>query len=470
MTIILKLEFSKKINVTIFVAFLNKLISSMNRVAFHTLGCKLNFSESSAIARQFIEGGFQRVDFGQTAEVYVINTCSVTEQANKKCRRFIRQALKQNTSAYIIIVGCYAQLKPHEIAEIPGVDMVLGAGDKFRILALVDDFQKEDNPCVYNSNIKEISHFVDAFSIGDRTRSFLKIQDGCDYSCSFCTIPLARGRSRSDHLSNILSNAKKIAAEGVKEIVLTGVNIGDYGKDQPDTFLDVIKALDEVAGIERFRISSIEPNLLNQEIIDFVASSQRFMPHFHMPLQSGSNELLGKMRRRYKRELYSERVANIKSLMPHACIGVDVIVGFPGETERHFQDTYRFLNELEVSYLHVFTYSEREHTLAADLPGKVDMGIRHQRSKMLRILSEKKRRSFYQQFVGQTRPVLLEGKPDAGSIFGFTDNYIKVLAPAEATNINQIQDFRLLAVNADGVMEVDTQPQMQSVKGCKSRS
>lgn len=426
----------------------------MNRVAFHTLGCKLNFSETSAIARQFTEGGFERVNFSQPADVYVINTCSVTEQANKKCRRFIRQALKQNESAYIIIVGCYAQLKPKEIAEIPGVDMVLGAGDKFRILELVDDFRKEDNPCVYNSNIKEVNSFVDAFSIGDRTRSFLKIQDGCDYKCSFCTIPLARGNSRSDGLDNILANARKIAAKGVKEIVLTGVNIGDYGKDQSGTFFDVIKALDNIDGIERFRISSIEPNLLNHEIIEFVANSKRFMPHFHIPLQSGNNELLAKMRRRYKRELYEDRVEKIKKDMPHACIGVDVIVGFPGESETQFQDTYRFLNALDVSYLHVFTYSERENTHALTLPDVVDMGVRHQRSKMLRILSEKKRRFFYEQFIGQTRPVLFEGKPDIRRMFGFTDNYIKVVAPFEEGCINEIQEYELTGVNADGVMEV----------------
>ena len=312
------------------------------------MGCKLNFSETSAIARQFLEEGFSKTDFSNPADVYVINTCSVTENANKKCRKIIKQALKQNHEAYIIVVGCYAQLKPTEISEIPGVDMVLGAGDKFRILELVENFTKESNPCIFHGKIGEVNSFKDAFSLGDRTRSFLKVQDGCDYKCTFCTIPLARGKSRSDSLSNILDNAKKIAEKGIKEIVLTGVNIGDYGKDQPGTFLDVIKALDEVEGIERFRISSIEPNLLNNQIIEFVSKSKRFMPHFHIPLQSGNNELLGKMRRRYKRELYQDRVSTIKSLMPDACIGVDVIVGFPGETEAHFEDTYRFLNELDI--------------------------------------------------------------------------------------------------------------------------
>ncbi|MCB0855679.1 MAG: MiaB/RimO family radical SAM methylthiotransferase, partial [Bacteroidetes bacterium] len=301
----------------------------MHTVAFHTLGCKLNFSETSAIGRQFLEKGFSKTDFSNPADVYVINTCSVTENANKKCRKIIKQALKQNPDGYIIVVGCYAQLKPTEISEIPGVDMVLGAGDKFRIFELVDNFTKESNPCIFHGKITEVNSFKDAFSVGDRTRSFLKVQDGCDYKCSFCTIPLARGKSRSDKLENILANAQSIASRGVKEIVLTGVNIGDYGKDQPGTFLDVIKALDETEGIERFRISSIEPNLLTNQIIEFVAQSRRFMPHFHIPLQSGNNELLSKMRRRYKRELYQDRVSTIKSLMPDACIGVDVIVGFP---------------------------------------------------------------------------------------------------------------------------------------------
>lgn len=431
----------------------------MKRVAFYTLGCKLNFSETSAIGRQFTEAGFDKVPFEEEADVYVINTCSVTENANRKCRKVVKQALKQNKAAYVAVVGCYAQLKPKEISEIPGVDMVLGAGDKFRILELAKDFQKGDNSCVYNSNIKEVDGFVDAYSVGDRTRAFLKIQDGCDYKCSFCTIPLARGKSRSDSLENILSNARKLSASGIKEVVLTGVNIGDYGKEQPGTFLDVIKALDTAEGtenIQRFRISSIEPNLCNDEIIAFVAGSQRFMPHFHMPLQSGNNEMLGKMQRRYRRELYTERVNKIKELMPHACIGVDVIVGFPGETEKHFLDTYQYLQELPISYLHVFTYSERENTKAWNMPGVVPVPERHQRSKMLRILSDKKRRFFYEQYIGQERPVLFEGKEASGEMNGFTDNYVKIVTSAKPELINEIYSVSLSSVNPDGLMEIES--------------
>ncbi|MEM6765919.1 MAG: tRNA (N(6)-L-threonylcarbamoyladenosine(37)-C(2))-methylthiotransferase MtaB, partial [Bacteroidota bacterium] len=401
----------------------------MKSVAFHTLGCKLNFAETSTVGRQFLNAGFQKKEFHEAADVYIINTCSVTEQANKKCRKIIKQALKQNEDGYVIIMGCYAQLKPTEISEIPGVDMVVGAGDKFRILELIEDFQKTDNPCVYNDAIKEVNDFHASYSIGDRTRSFLKIQDGCDYKCSFCTIPLARGKSRSDSLENILRNAEELAEGGIKEVVLTGVNIGDYGKDQPGTFLDVIQAIDEVEGIERFRISSIEPNLLSNEIISFVAQSKRFMPHFHIPLQSGNNEILGKMRRRYRRELYADRVSQIKSLMPNACIGVDVIVGFHGETDAHFQDTYAFLNELDISYLHVFTYSERENTHALSMQGAIPKHKRRERSQMLRILSEKKKRFFYEPFTGSARPVLWEGKEANGMIEGFTDNYLKVKIP-----------------------------------------
>ncbi|MEO0471246.1 MAG: tRNA (N(6)-L-threonylcarbamoyladenosine(37)-C(2))-methylthiotransferase MtaB [Bacteroidota bacterium] len=429
----------------------------MKTVAFHTLGCKLNFSETSAIGRQFLENGFSKTDFSQPADVYVVNTCSVTENANRKCRNVIRQALGHNPDGFVIVVGCYAQLKPKEIAEIPGVDLVLGAGDKFRIMELVADFTKNDNPCVFNSNIKEVNGFVDAYSVGDRTRSFLKVQDGCDYKCAFCTIPLARGKSRSDSLDNILTNARKIAASGVREIVLTGVNIGDYGKDQPGTFFDVVKALDqdpELDAIARFRISSIEPNLLTDEIIRYVAGSQRFMPHFHIPLQSGNNEMLARMRRRYKRELYADRVQLIKEVMPDACIGVDVIVGFPGETDAHFEDSYQFLSELNVSYLHVFTYSERENTVAADLDGVVPLKVRNQRSNRLRMLSTKKRRVFYEQFVGEKRPVLFEGKDRDGLVNGFTDNYIKVVRDFSAALPNQIQIQSLEAVNANGLMTV----------------
>lgn len=430
----------------------------MNRVAFYTLGCKLNFSETSAIGRQFTSAGFDKVSFEEEADVYVINTCSVTENANRKCRKVVKQALKQNEAAYIAVVGCYAQLKPKEISEIPGVDMVLGAGDKFRIMELAKGFQKGDNSCIYNSNIDDVNSFVDAYSVGDRTRSFLKIQDGCDYKCTFCTIPLARGKSRSDSLENILSNARKLSADGVKEVVLTGVNIGDYGKDQPGKFLDVIQALDEAEGtenIKRFRISSIEPNLCNDEVIAFVSRSKRFMPHFHMPLQSGNNELLAKMRRRYKRELYTDRVNQIKELMPHACIGVDVIVGFPGETEAHFLDTYQYLQELPISYLHVFTYSKRENTLAWDMPGAVHVPERHRRSKMLRILSDKMRRFFYEEYAGQERPVLFEGKDTSGEMFGFTDNYVKVVTSAKAGLGNEIVSIGLKEVNANGLMEIE---------------
>ncbi len=429
----------------------------MRSVAFYTLGCKLNFAETSAVGRQFLEAGFVKHDFSQASDVYVINTCSVTENANKKCRNIIRGALKLNPEAYVIVIGCYAQLKPEEIASIPGVDMVLGAGDKFRILDLVEDFTKEPNPCVFNSEIQDVHTFVDAYSVGDRTRSFLKIQDGCDYKCTFCTIPLARGKSRSDSQDNILRNATQLAHQGVKEIVLTGVNIGDYGKDQPGTFLDIVQVLDkapELAGIERIRISSIEPNLLHNEIIQYVAQAQRFMPHFHLPLQSGNNEMLGKMRRRYQRELYADRVQTIKAVMPNACIGVDVIVGFPGETDAHFEDTYRFLNELDIAYLHVFTYSERENTPAYSMPDVVPLKERHRRSKMLRMLSQKKRRFFYEQFVGQTRPILFEGQHEQDLMHGFSDNYIKIVAPFDAEQINQIRPYMLSQVNAEGLMEI----------------
>jgi threonylcarbamoyladenosine tRNA methylthiotransferase MtaB len=424
----------------------------LRTVAFHTLGCKLNFSETSALGRKFVEADFLKVDFEATSDVYVINTCSVTEEANKKCRNVVRQALNRNAAAYIVVVGCYAQLKPQEIADIPGVDLILGAKDKFRITEIIGDLTKNENPCIFNSQIKDINIFEEAFSVGDRTRSFLKVQDGCDYKCTFCTIPLARGKSRSDSLENIIQNAHKIAAQGVKEIVLTGVNIGDYGKDQPHTFLEVVKALDEVEGIERIRISSIEPNLLNEHIIEFVAKSQRFVPHFHIPLQSGNNEILSLMRRRYKRELYADRVAAIKKAMPDACIGVDVIVGFPGETEAHFQDTFDFIHSLDISYLHVFTYSERENTLAIDMEGVVPKQVRAERNKRLRILSEKKRRQFYSQFEGTSRVALLEAEQEGGIMYGFTDNYIKVGIPYNELFVNQMISVDLKQVLADGIM------------------
>ena len=420
------------------------------RVALHTLGCKLNFSETSTVARQFRDRGWKQVDFDQPAEVYVLNTCSVTENADKKCRKAVRQALKIRPDAFIIIMGCYAQLKPVEIAGIPGVDLVLGAKEKFNLFDHIDVFQKQPGCRVLAGEIGEVNSFVNAYSLGDRTRSFLKIQDGCDYKCTFCTIPMARGKSRSDELENILENARKIGESGVREIVLTGVNIGDYGKNQPGTLLDVIQALDQVDIIDRFRISSIEPNLCTDEIISFVAASRRFMPHFHIPLQSGNNELLAAMKRRYQRELYIDRVARIRSLMPHACIGVDVIVGFPGETEAHFLDTYHFLNELEISYLHVFTYSERPNTEADKMEMSVPVEERNLRSKKLRILSEKKKRAFYNQFLGQERIVLFEADRKEDILFGFTDNYIKTIIPFDISLINTLQTVKLGSPDREG--------------------
>ena len=418
------------------------------KIAFHTLGCKLNFSETSAIARQMQERGFTTVDFEEASDVYVINTCSVTDQADTKCRNIVRKAMKQNPDAYVVVVGCYAQLKPKEIASIKGVDLVLGAAEKFKLPEIITDLTK--NPCgqVLASEISNANFFVDAYSVGDRTRSFLKIQDGCDYKCSFCTIPLARGKSRSDTPENVLKNANDLAAKGVKEIVLTGVNTGDYGKgiDGNYTFFDIVKRLDEVEGIERFRISSIEPNLLTDEIIEFVAQSKRFMPHFHIPLQSGSDKMLKLMQRRYKSDLYKSRVEKIKNVMPHACIGVDVIVGFPQETDDDFLDTYNFVNELDISYLHVFTYSERANTKAIEMDGVIPVPVRNQRNAMLRTLSEKKKRYFYQQFLDTSRLALMEQEQHGNVMHGFTDNYIKVSMPFDTQHVNQLvnvylQDF-----------------------------
>ena len=415
------------------------------KIAFHTLGCKLNFSETSAIARQMQERGFTTVDFEEASDVYVINTCSVTDQADTKCRNIVRKAMKQNPNAYVVVVGCYAQLKPKEIASIKGVDLVLGAAEKFKLPEIITDLTK--NPCgqVLASEISNANFFVDAYSVGDRTRSFLKIQDGCDYKCSFCTIPLARGKSRSDTPENILKNAKDLAAKGVKEIVLTGVNTGDYGKgiEGDYTFFDIVKRLDEVEGIERFRISSIEPNLLTDEIIEFVAQSKRFMPHFHIPLQSGSDKMLKLMQRRYKSDLYKSRVEKIKNVMPHACIGVDVIVGFPQETDDDFLDTYNFVNELDISYLHVFTYSERANTKAIEMEGVIPVPVRNQRNAMLRTLSEKKKRYFYQQFLGTSRLALMEQEQHGNVMHGFTDNYIKVSMPFDALHVNQLVNVHL---------------------------
>jgi threonylcarbamoyladenosine tRNA methylthiotransferase MtaB len=435
-------------------------------VAFYTLGCKLNYSETSSIARLFEQAGYREVPFEEGAGIYVINTCSVTDFADRKCRKIVRQALRCAPNAFIVVVGCYAQLKPEEIASIPGVDLVLGAAEKFRILEYIDDLSKAPGKgLVFAGEVREANTFRDAFSFGDRTRSFLKIQDGCDYKCSFCTIPQARGRSRSDSVENVLANAREIASLGVKEIVLTGVNIGDFGNGgevvegmrpkKEALFSDLIRELDGVSDIQRFRISSIEPNLCSDEIIKFVAGSRRFVPHFHMPLQSGSDKILRLMRRRYVRELYANRVQHIKALMPHACIGADVIVGFPGETEADFMETFHFLNDLEVSYLHVFTYSERANTPAPDLEGSVPVEERRRRNDMLSILGEKKRRYFYEQHVGQERPVLFEMHKDPTLMSGFTDNYIKIDAPFDAKRINTICTVRLAQVSRSGNMAAD---------------
>ena len=434
-------------------------------VAFHTLGCKLNFSETSAIARQFEGAGYGAVKFQEGADIYVINTCSVTDFADRKCRKVVRQALRHSPSAFVVVTGCYAQLKPEEISEIPGVDLVLGAAEKFRILDYIDDLSKaSDKGMVQAGDIKEANSFTNAFSFGDRTRSFLKVQDGCDYKCSFCTIPLARGKSRSDTVEQVIENAKKIASMGVKEIVLTGVNLGDFGNGtaviegvkpkKEAMFIDLIKALDQVEGIDRFRISSIEPNLCTDEVIEFVAQSNRFVPHFHIPLQSGNNKQLKAMRRRYKRELYVDRVAKIKALMPHCCIGVDVIVGFPGETVEDFKETYQFINDLDISYLHVFTYSERPNTLAYEMEDVVPVHIRRERNEMLRILSEKKKRFFYEQFIGQERTVLFEKHKDKNLMSGFTDNYLKIELPYNPELINELGKVELVEISEKGNFKV----------------
>ena len=428
------------------------------QVAYYTLGCKLNFSETSTIARDLQQEGFEKVDFDQRADLYVINTCSVTDNADKKCRQVVRQALRSNPEAFIAVVGCYAQLQPEEIAAIPGVDLVLGASEKFKISNYLTDLSKNDVGAIHSCDIDQADFYVGSYAIGDRTRAFLKVQDGCDYKCTYCTIPLARGISRSDTLENVLANAQEIAAQGIREIVLTGVNIGDYGKGEfgnkkhEHTFLELVQALDEVPGIARYRISSIEPNLLQNETIDFVAGSKRFVPHFHIPLQSGSNAILGLMRRRYRRELYAERVSRIREKMPQACIGVDVIIGFPGETEAHFMDTYNFLHGLDISYLHVFTYSERPNTPAAAMEGSVPAAERARRSKMLRSLSEKKRRAFYQQHLSAEFEVLFEGENKKGYIHGFTENYIKVKSPWNPDLIGTTQRVVLTEMDSDGLV------------------
>jgi threonylcarbamoyladenosine tRNA methylthiotransferase MtaB len=429
----------------------------MKKVAFYTLGCKLNYSETSTISRMFEEKGYKKVDFTDTPDIFIVNTCSVTENADKKCHKIVREARNISPNAYVAIMGCYAQLKPKEISEIPGVDAVLGAAEKFRLVELLDGFVRKPEPEVFASPIEETTRFNTSYSINDRTRTFLKVQDGCDYSCSFCTIPLARGSSRSDSIANILQTAHTIAASGVREIVLTGVNTGDFGLQDGkriEHFIDLIKALDAIEGIDRFRISSIEPNLLTDEIIEFVSQSKKFVPHFHIPLQSGSNKILKLMRRRYQRELYTSRVAKIKSLMPHCCIGVDVIVGFPGETREDFLETYAFLNELDISYLHVFTYSERENTLAATMDHSVPGNQRADRSKMLHILSDKKRRKFYEENLSATYTVLFENDIEDGMMHGFTENYIRVTAKYDPVLVNEIKTVKLLAINEKGTVEI----------------
>lgn len=430
----------------------------MKKVAFYTLGCKLNYSETSTISRMFEEKGYRKVDFTDTPDIFIINTCSVTENADKKCRKIVREARSISPEGYVAIIGCYAQLKPTEISEIPGVDAVLGAAEKFRLVELLDGFVRKPDAEVFASDIKHANTFNTSYSLHDRTRTFLKVQDGCDYSCSFCTIPLARGNSRSDTIENILKTARDIAATEVREIVLTGVNTGDFGihdGERVERFIDLIKALDEVEGIDRIRISSIEPNLLTDEIIEFVSRSKRFVPHFHIPLQSGSNRILRLMRRRYQRELYASRVAKIREVMPGCCIGVDVIVGFPGETHDDFLETYRFLNELDISYLHVFTYSEREHTAAATMPEVIPGNVRADRSKMLHILSDKKRRKFYEDNLGKESQVLFENDIEDGMMHGFTDNYIRVSAKYDPVLVNEIKRVRLAGINEKGFVEVD---------------
>ncbi|HQV56015.1 MAG: tRNA (N(6)-L-threonylcarbamoyladenosine(37)-C(2))-methylthiotransferase MtaB [Chitinophagaceae bacterium] len=430
-------------------------MAASRSVAFHTLGCKLNFSETSSISRLMENEGFEKKEFTDLADVYVINTCSVTDNADKECRQLVRRIQRKAPESLVVITGCYAQLKPKEIAEIPGVDLVLGAAEKFNITQHISELTKGDSAKISSCDIEDVTGFNSSWSVNDRTRTFLKVQDGCDYNCSFCTIPMARGKSRSDSIANVIANAEHLAKHGVKEIVLTGVNLGDFGKgpdgagvtigisSREENFFELVKELDNVEGIHRYRISSIEPNLLTNEIIGFVANSDKFMPHFHIPLQSGSNKTLSAMRRRYKRELYAERVALIKTLMPHCCIGVDVIVGFPGETEEDFKETFDFLHSLDISYLHVFTYSERDNTHALTIDEVVPKNIRHERNKSLRNLSYMKMQYFTQQHAGQTRKVLFEGKDKSGMIEGYTDNYIKIATPAKEEWVNEIVEWKI---------------------------
>ena len=430
------------------------------KVAFYTLGCKLNFSETATIARNIQDEGFDRVEFSEFADIYVINTCSVTENADKRFKTIVKQAQRANASAFIVAVGCYAQLQPEELAAVNGVDLVLGATEKFKITDYLNQLTKNDTAAIHSCEIADADFYVSSYSVGDRTRAFLKVQDGCDYKCTYCTIPLARGISRSDSLQNILDNAKNIANQGIKEIVLTGVNIGDYGKGEygnkkhEHTFFDLVQALDTIDGIHRLRISSIEPNLLKDETIDFVANSNSFVPHFHIPLQSGSNVMLKAMRRRYMKELYVDRVEHIKRVLPDACIGVDVIVGFPGETDEIFLETYNFLNELDISYLHVFSYSERPNTHAATLPNEVSKYVRSKRSKMLRGLSVKKRRAFYESQINTQHTVLFEGENKEGYIHGFTENYVKVKSPWDPSLVNSLHYVNLTEIDSDGLVRI----------------
>lgn len=435
-------------------------MASIKKVAYYTLGCKLNFSETSTIARNVAKEGFERVDFSENADLYVINTCSVTENADKRFKTIVKQALKANPEAFVAAVGCYAQLKPEQLAAVDGVDLVLGATEKFNIVNYIDDLTKKDEGSVHACEIEDADFYVGSYSIGDRTRAFLKVQDGCDYKCTYCTIPLARGISRSDTLQNVLTNAAEISAKGIKEIVLTGVNIGDYGKGEfgnkkhEHTFLELVQALDKVEGIERLRISSIEPNLLKNATINFVSQSRTFVPHFHVPLQSGSDTILKAMKRRYLSNIYKNRVVQIKEVMPHACIGVDVIVGFPGETDQLFLETYNFLTELPISYLHVFTYSERDNTEAVEMDGVVPKHVRSKRSKMLRGLSVKKRYAFYESQIGSERTVLFEGENKEGYIYGFTENYVKVKAHWNPLLVNTMHKVRLEKIDEDGLVSI----------------
>ena len=433
------------------------MYNQASKIAYYTQGCKLNFSETSTISRQVSKDGFEKVQFDDKADIYVINTCSVTENADKECKRIVKNALKRSPDAFIVVIGCYAQLKPEQIAEIDGVDLVLGATEKFKLNTYLKNLEKNKNTEIHSCEIDDANFFKDAYSFGDRTRAFLKVQDGCDYKCTYCTIPLARGISRSDKLQNVINNAKEISNKGIKEIVLTGVNIGDYGKGEfgnkkhEHTFYDLLQQLDKVENVKRIRISSIEPNLLKNETIDFVAQSNSFVPHFHIPLQSGCDDILKRMKRRYLSDLYVERIKRIKQVMPHCCIGADVIVGFPGETEENFLETYHFLNELDVSYLHVFSYSERDNTEAIKMSGVVDKATRNKRSKMLRVLSVKKKHSFYEKQIGTVRSVLFEHENKDGFMYGFTENYLRVKTKFNSEFSNQIVKTKINKMDENGV-------------------